>query len=265
MLHTIAIEPARWTPKRVTRTLAELLPAIAQTGFRELEIFEPHLALAPDPEALPQALASAGLSAAVLSSYLELTPDRLPDAGFETAVALLQERVRTFGFRAVRLFAPKPGKDGTFDGLLKPALARLRTLADSLPHIGWWLETHDHTLADDPPALVRFVEECARPNVGLLFQPTRFDQPDAFAQMQLEAPFVRHLHIQNRQADLSFAPIDLGVVDWVELLRLLPEPVSFSIEFVPSGITPAESFDLDRTLAECHAAEAFVADQFGVR
>ena len=72
LLHTIALEPARWTPARVSRPLTELLPAIAAAGFHDLEIYEPHLT---SDELAPEFKASFDenmLTPVVLSSYLKL-------------------------------------------------------------------------------------------------------------------------------------------------------------------------------------------------
>ena len=119
-----------------------------------------------------------------------------------------------------------------------------------MPQTGILLETHDGTLADDPQFLVRIVEELALPNVGLLYQPLVFTAEKALEQWALQRHLIRHIHLQNRSPDLSFATIQDGVVPWKSLLADLPPGVDATLEFVPAGICSVDQFNLDVTLAQ---------------
>lgn len=242
LLHTIALEPARWKPQKVVQPLARLIPHIAQTPFKKLEIFEPHLTHSDDEPALRDQLAERNLTPAVLSSYLELTERN------KQADAELRARVALFGFKKVRLF---PGRkvSPTDDAAIAVVANRVRDLAVSLPGVELLLETHDGSIADDPERIVDLLAEIDAPNVGLLYQPTVFAAESALAQLAIQRPHIRHIHLQNRHPDRSFAPLAEGVIPWPEILGQLD--VDASLEFVPSGICPIEEFDLASVLAEC--------------
>ena len=73
-LHTIALEPARWTAQRVSQNLIDLLPVIAEAGFPEVEVFEPHLTSETTSGEIRDAFARFGITPVILSSYLNMNP-----------------------------------------------------------------------------------------------------------------------------------------------------------------------------------------------
>lgn len=259
LLHTIALEPARWTPKRVSQSLTALLPRIARAGFRKVEIYEPHLSDHAQRPAIREALKENALTPEILSSYLNLVEP--PDGDLSAAVAALEETLQFFDIRKVRLF---PGmKISPFDAPAVEAFAgHLARVAARLEGIEILLETHDHSIADDPGRIVELVESLALPNVGLLFQPTGLDAERTCAQFALQKKFIRHIHLQNRTADRGFATLAEGVTPWSRILRDAPPGVSATLEFVPAGICPEEEFDLDRVIAQATAEKAFVDTLF---
>lgn len=249
LLHTIALEPARWTPQRVSKPLTDLIAQIAEkTSFTQLEIFEPHLTFASDHEAIRVTLARHKLQPVVLSTYLDIV--RLPADEVARETAALLERVRFFGFQKVRLF-PGPGiapddarKAGEFT-------ERLVQLASSAPDIEFLLETHDGSLADDPERVVRVVESTGCENIGLLWQSTFFETEQALRQFEIQKPFIRYIHLQNRTPDKGFTTLESGIVPWPKILADVQADAS--LEFAPSGICPIEQFDLDCTLSEAES------------
>ena len=258
LLHTIALEPARWTPQKVSRPLSELLPTIAGAGFYKLEIFEPHLALLPDEPTLIQIFERLHLVPMVLSSYLELSPHLNPDDVFESQAAELLTRVDRFGFRKVRLF---PGKSPTPDRAAVTVAQvgrRLRMVAGQRPNVEFLLETHDGSLADDPKRPVELVQAAELPNVGLLWQPTVFEPEAACKQWELQKPYVRHIHLQNRTADGRFCRLEAGRIAWDNILESVGFQVDVSLEFVTSGIFEIEAFDLTVSVQEAVEEFGFV-------
>jgi sugar phosphate isomerase/epimerase len=247
LLHTIALEPARWLPQRVSQKLSDLTPKIAATGFKGLEIFEPHLSMGGGEELLPELLAAHGLDPVVLSSYLQVSPQLSNDMEFTSEKHALVERVHRFGFRKVRLF---PGsKVSPEDKDLTSVIAeRIFQIACNLPDVEILLETHDGSIADDPKAVVALVEQIGRANVGLLWQPTFFKAEASLEQLIVQKHFIRHVHLQNRDQELGFQTLKDGVVPWNKILPQLA--VDASIEFVPCAICPVEEFDLEKSLAE---------------
>ena len=263
LLHTIALEPSRWRPERVHRPLAELLPAISAAGFGPLEVYEPHLSQAADEPLLVEAFAEHRLTPVILSSYLDLSPDSHPDQPFSVAAETLLARVDRFGFRKVRLF---PGKsvapDRDTDTLARIA-QRLSHLAEERPEVQFLIETHDHSLADDPQKMVRLLELVGRDNVGLLWQPLRFEPTPAREQFAVQKPHVRHFHLQNRHEAGGFALLGAGTIPWREFLRAADFAADATLEFVPRGICAPETFDLAATIEEAAAETRWVRIQTG--
>jgi sugar phosphate isomerase/epimerase len=248
LLHTIALEPARWTPRRVSRPLIELLPAIAAVGFRELEIYEPHLATAAEAAGIREGFQRLGLVPIVLSSYLNLNPATTTDSVLDQDISKLAERIEYYGFRKVRLF-PGPGMKPEDEKAAALFMGRLERLLQRIPPVEVLLETHDGSLADDPALLVRLMGRMPA-NVGLLYQSTFFSREAALDQFRMQKPFIRHLHLQNRMPDGSFVTLRNGVVPWPEILGEIGDNVEATLEFVPVGIQPEETFDLEATLTQ---------------
>ena len=240
------MEPARWTPQRVSQKFSDLIPKIADKGFKKLEIYEPHLT-AGDEEEIKGLLEQHALEAAVLSSYLQVAPDKTDGEKFETEKNELVARVKRFGFRKVRLF-PGSGvspKDEAATGIVAE---RVSQIAKELPQTKILLETHDGSIADDAEAIVALVQRMNLENVALLFQPTVFEAEAALRQFAVQKELIRHVHLQNRNPDGSFSTLHAGVVPWEKILPQLN--VDFTLEFVPSGICAVEKFDLETSLNE---------------
>lgn len=256
LLHTIAFEPARWTPRRVSRPLPELLPAIAAAGFRELEIYEPHLGVEAESSGIRDAFERLGLVPVILSSYLNLNPAETADAALDEGIAKLAQRIAFYGFRKVRLF-PGPGIKPADEGATAIFMERLHRLLPRIPPVEVLLETHDGSLADDPALLVRLMGQVPS-NVGLLYQPTFFTRQSALDQFRIQKPFIRHLHLQNRNPDLSFATLREGVIPWPEILAEIGDKAGATVEFVPEGICPEEAFDLQATMRQAREETDYV-------
>ena len=255
LLHTIALEPARWTPRRVSQSLPTLLPRIAQAGFRSVEIYEPHLREENLRPAILATLQECGLAPVILSSYADIAGVSTDD--LHATVSGLEETIRFFGFRKLRLFAgPKIAPDDA--AAVAHFVDRLGLFASRLPETEILLETHDGSIADDPQKIIDVVRELAAPNVGLLFQPTAFNAEKALEQFALQKPLVRHVHLQNRKPDGGFETLENGVTPWGRILRDLPAGVAATLEFVPLGICPEEAFRLDEVLDQVKAEKAFV-------
>jgi sugar phosphate isomerase/epimerase len=257
--HTIAVEPARWTAQRVSRKLVELLPEIAGAGFRQVEVFEPHLGMETVSGEIRDALKKLGMTPEVLSSYLNLNPVETSDGELKLKTEELRERVEFYGFPRMRLF-PGPKMDPNDRAGVKVFMQRLTRLTEALPDTEILLETHDGSIADDPEAVAQVVRDLNAPNLGLLYQPTLFPAEAALKQFAIQQPYIRHVHLQNRNADLTFARMREGIVPWAKILGQLPPGVTGSLEFVPVGICTVEEFDLGAALEEARAEAGYVAE-----
>src|SRR5215210_1938661 len=129
LFHTIAVEPARWTPQRISRPLVELLPHIATSGFHDLEIFEPHLTAETISAEIRDGLAQCGLRPVVLSSYLNLNPAQTSDGVVDAKLDQIAERITYYGFKKLRLF-PGPAMNPVDDASIKVFTTRLQRLVN---------------------------------------------------------------------------------------------------------------------------------------
>jgi len=259
LFHTIAVEPARWTPQRTSRDLVLLLPLIAAAGFRRIEVFEPHLTSAATSPEIRDAFRSLQLTPEILSSYLNLNPAETSPAVVDANAEIIRARIEYYGFPRMRLF-PGPRMEPSDKAGVREFTARLERLAAMLPGTEILLETHDGSLADDPETITRIVRDLAIPTIGLLYQPTLFEPGDALRQFAVELPFIRHVHLQNRHPDLTFASLKEGVIPWVQIFPQLPPTVTATLEFVPAGICSVEAFDLAATLLQAKSEAAYIAE-----
>lgn len=250
LLHTIALEPARWTERRVSICLAEIAERLVAYGFKYLEVFEPHLTGASDHLAIKCACRHFGLEMVVLSSYLDLSPLSSDEPTFKSALSDLEGLVESFQFDKVRLFpghAVSPYDEAAF----KELCYRVKIIAARMTRTEILLESHEDTIADSPQRLVDAIEAIARPNVGILFQPTRFNWDETLSQYNLQKKYIRHMHLQNRSPKGGFSLLADGVVDWGKLLRGVS--CQTSLEFVPAGICLEEKFCIDEVLAQARS------------
>jgi sugar phosphate isomerase/epimerase len=104
--------------------------------------------------------------------------------------------------------------------------------------------------------MVDLVERIDLPNVGLLWHPTVFERSFALEQFQIQRHLIRHVHLQNRNENGSFASLEAGVIPWKEILNQLN--VDTTIEFVPSGVCPLENFDAERCLGDAKREATYV-------
>jgi sugar phosphate isomerase/epimerase len=258
LLHTIALEPARWTPQRTSRPLVDLLPHIAAANFRDLEIYEPHLGATAVSTEIRDAFGEFNLTPEILSSYLNLNPSVTRDSDVAAGVDQIRARIDFYGFRKLRLF-PGPGMSPSDEDGISLFVPRLERLINALPDTEILLETHDGSLADDPAVITRIVREFDSPRVGLLYQPTFFEPQAALRQLEIQKSFIRHLHLQNRKPNLDFAPLNEGVIPWDCILQKMDGAVSATLEFVPVGICSIQQFDLAATLRQARAEADSIA------
>jgi sugar phosphate isomerase/epimerase len=249
LLHTIALDPARWTPQRVSRPLTDILPSIAAMDFQDLEIYEPHLTEATVSAEIKDAFARYNLTPEILSSYLNVNPAVTTDSALDAGLEVIRARIAYYGFRKLRLF-PGPGIKPSDSAGKAVFVQRLKRIVSVLPDTDILLETHDGSLADDPATITQIAADFASTRVGLLFQPTLFEPEAALRQFEMQKPFIRHLHLQNRNPDLSMSLLSKGVVPWERIFSNLPADVAATLEFVPVGICSVEAFDLPATLRQ---------------
>jgi len=274
LLNTIALEPNRWTEKKIPHfRLADLIGPIAAAGFRALEVWQNHVALLSRAElqALRRRAQEAGIGVAVVGMYpvfhLEGGERQEELARWERMFGIAD----TFGAGALKVMpgrvpsAQMTGKiwDRSVEFVREVCrLAERRALI--IP-----LETHAGTLADDPEALLRFMEAVGSGALKVCWQP--FDFSSSLKAIELYdrlAPHVVHLHLQGRRGN-EMALLEESDIDY---RRVLPHIFAsgfdgyLSIEFVRDCVVDfPERFDLDTVLANAHRDMRFLEAISGFR
>lgn len=267
LLNTIALDPNRWTPTKTPYcTLTDLLPAVAEAGFRRLELWHYHLSTldAAAADELERALQAEEIQVDVLGLYPKL---HLTGTAREAEAAELQRLIRLadrLGVGLVKCFAGALGTDAVDADTFDRSVAFLQMLAEVAGAHGLLLalETHPDTLADSVAACRRLLAAVDRSNVRLCFQPFDFaDTDQAIADYEALHAHVAHVHLQGRRGD-RMSLLEAADLDY----RLLFERFAahgfsgpLSLEFVEGCVVedPA-AFDLGAVLQTAQRDRAYV-------
>lgn len=252
LLHTIALEPNRWQPARVSTPLATYLDKIASAGFNTLEVFQPHLDLAPDLTEVLDGLAHFQLDAHILSAYVKLGAPADQEAEIDAELERIAEYINDFGFRKIRLFPGTVPDGDTPKATAQRVELRWKKLLSLCPEVVLLIETHNASLADDFQLIYQLVAKQKDPRIQLLFQPVIFQSAPTIQQFQIQKKLIGHIHLQDRDPEMKLVPFgsSASTVPWKEILTALDFAVDASIEFVPSSITPTDQFSIAKTLEE---------------
>ncbi len=202
---------------------------IAAAGFPGVELWYPHIEPMGNSELgeLRETCHALGLTIGVLSPYFSFTRgrDRWEQSVRTAAKAL--EAADILGVAKIRTFIDC-GPDGLGSQSAGPddwtsAIAGLQTLCDLAPARQFVVETHDETLADTLPSTRRILDEVARPNLRLNYQPTRDFLQRGYLDCLAELyPAVSHMHWEQIKCDGSSTYIEEdGVIDFPALMAFL--------------------------------------------
>ena len=202
---------------------------IAVAGFSGVELWYPHIEPMGSAELaeIREMCRTLGLTIGVLSPYFSFTRGRerweqsirTAEKALEAAAILGVEKIRTFIDCGPDGLASQSAGPGDWSAAIKG----LRTLCDLGPETQFVVETHDETLADTLPSTRRIIDEVARPNLRLNYQPTRdFLQRGYLNCLEELYPAVGHMHWEQIQDDGSSTYIEEdGVIDFAALISFL--------------------------------------------
>ena len=258
LLNTIMLEPNRWTADHILSwPLVDLLELIDEAGFKDLELWGYHVdRMDNDAVAdLAAALAGRSMRALAIGAY----PAFHKEGSEEEEEASRLERVVCAGaVLGASIFKIFPGRvaSAQADGAIRRrTVERLEALADRVGAEGMalTLETHGGTLCDTLDSTHRLLDELAsHSNVGICYQPYGDDDTgDAIAAFDALGEHIRHLHVQNRDANRTMTLLEDG--DWTDYARFLAHARAagfdgaLCIEFT-AGIVPSEGASFDPTM-----------------
>lgn len=267
LLNTIALEPNRWTEKKIPHfKLVDLLDAVVKAGFRQIEVWQNHVAtLDPDEsKRLKERADAMDVSFPVLGMYpifhLE-GAEREEELGQWDAMF---DAAEMFGADLLKIMPGRtPSAEMTpevWDRSVAFVLEVLQRSEDRGTIIA--CETHAGTVADDPDVLLRFLEAVDSPRLKVCWQPFDFQSTEAaIALYDKLAPWIVQLHLQGS----SGGDHDLLETSDIDYRTVLGHMVKSgfdgytSIEFVRDCVTETpEQFDLSKVLANAALDREFV-------
>jgi len=266
LLNTIALDPNRWTEDKTPYfKLIDLLPAIAEHGFKDLEVWQYHVDRLSEV-ALPKLksqLDALGISTPVLGIYPKIHLEgkdgreelvhalRLLD----TAVYLEANTVKMFvgTVASGQLDHEAHARSVKFlEGLTELAAERDLLITG---------ETHANTLFDTVESALETLDKLDPDVFGVCFQPYDANLADAQKAFSALQDRVWHLHYQGRKGN-EICLLEEADLDYAAYTRFIAEShfVGYlSIEFVKDCVVASpELMDVETVLANAEKDRVFV-------
>jgi len=267
LLNTIALDPNRWTADKIPYyTLDRLLPHIAGTPFKKLEVWQHHVSHASDDDIqwYRHLADDLGLTFSILGLYPRLhLEDHARDHEMNSVQHLL-DVAGVLGARLIKIFPGNLGTEVVTDAEYDRSIAFMQAMARraAAANLTITCETHANTLCDTRNACLRFLRDVNAKNVKACYQPYDFiDTAQAIVDYEALAEHIIHVHYQGRKNDemalLKNADLDYNVLTNALLAQGFDGYLC--IEFVKGCVvpTPAE-FDLMRVLNNARRDEQFI-------
>lgn len=230
------------------RLLEYSLDLACEAGLDGVEIWgrEPHISEEYDENRVAAArkmVVSHGLEVAVFGSYLRLGAVQSESMSLRDVLQI----ATGLEVQLVRVWAGDVGSDEADDALWKRTVEECRSAACAAEKMGLRLavEMHTNTLADTARSAKRLIEDVARDNFGLNYQPLPDLDDNAIKRLERVLPYVFHLHAQNYAAlngdpeRIERASLADGVIDYMPLISLLHDEGYdgyVAVEFSPSNV-----------------------------
>jgi sugar phosphate isomerase/epimerase len=266
LLNTIALDPNRWTPEKVAfHDLADLLPAVATSGFHALEVWQYHVSRLSDEEfdALTERARSLNVTFPIVGLYPALHLEGEERAREWEAMQRLARRAEALGATVIKVFVGQFGSEEV-GAAYEQSVAFARDLARVADEQGMTLtaETHPDTLCDSVPATLRFLDDVDVSNVRLCYQPFDFESTErTIADYRTLREHIIHVHLQGRRDDrmVLLERADVNYNAFLQTLAADGFDGYLCIEFVEGCVVERpEDFDLAVVLANARRDRAFV-------
>ncbi len=267
-INSICLQVNKWSDPRVPDwPLIDLLAGVKAAGFNDIEAWGPHLTVldADGVTRLAEALDESGIEIACVGAYIPLKTGQPLDEFWLSAGKYLTV-CTDLGISMLRVFpswvASAKATDEDWDYI--PRLLAAFSTEAAFRDVTVVAETHDNTLADTVEGALRLMESVDHLNFKLLFQTLDFQTDSTLAQWEAIRKHVRHVHLQNRDANEAFTPLAGGTMDYRKLIgRMRADGYDgdMSIEFT-ADCAPAEAseYDLEKVLSNASADRRFVLD-----
>lgn len=267
LLNTIALDPNRWTPEKIPYyTLDRLVPHIAGTDFKSLEVWQYHVSHASESDVqwYRKLADDLDLTFLILGLYPRLHLEGEAGQQEMDAVQHLFDRAGILGAELIKIFPGSLGTDVVTDAEYDRSMAFMQEMARraAAADLTITCETHANTLCDTREACVRFLRDVNAENLKVCYQPYDFtDTAHAIVDYEALAEHVIHVHYQGRKNNemslLKNADLDYEAITGALLAHGFDG--SLCIEFVKDCVVPAPAdFDLMHILQNARRDYSFV-------
>ena len=267
LLNSIALEPNRWTKDKVPRfRLEELLGPVADAGFTAVEVWQNHAALL-DASAL-RSLRSRADTLDVTFPIVGMYPQfHLEGKEREAQLRHWDEMAKVMEALDARILKLMPGCVASADmtpEVWDRSVEFVREALERTAHTGCLVpfETHGHTVADNPDALLRFFDDVGSDRLKVCWQPIDFSNTEKAVELYDRlAPHVMHVHLQGRR-EMEISLLEESDLDYRWILEhILASGFDgyASLEFVRGCVVEKpEEFDLALVLSNAQRDRAFI-------
>jgi sugar phosphate isomerase/epimerase len=267
LLNTIALDPNRWTPEKIPYyTLDRLLPHIAGTDFKALEVWQHHVSQASESDVqwYRKLADDLGLTLSILGLYPRLHLEGEAGQQEMDDIQHLLDVAGILGAELIKIFPGSLGTEGVTDAEYDRSMAFMQEMARraAAADLTITCETHANTLCDTREACLRFLRDVNAENLKVCYQPYDFtDTARAIVDYEALAEHVIHVHYQGRKHGemvlLQHADLDYEAI--TDVLMTHGFDGSLCIEFVKDCVVPTPAdFDLMQVLNNARRDYSFV-------
>jgi sugar phosphate isomerase/epimerase len=267
LLNSIALEPNRWTPKKIPHfRLRQLLPAIAGAGYDAVETWQNHVALLGSDEigALKEAAAENEIRFPIVGMYpsfhLEGEERRQELHRFDEMIKIGGR----LGFDLLKVMSGGVSSEDMTPDVWDRSVAFVREVLSRTHQWGVDIafELHGGTVADDPETLLRFFDEVGSERLKVCWQPLGFQSTEPAIELYDRlSDRVAHLHLQGRR-DGEMTLLKDAEIDYREVLgHMFDEGFDgyVSIEFVRGCVVDSpDDMDLGAVLENARKDREFI-------
>ncbi len=274
LLNSIAVEPNRWSGGKIPHyRLEDLLPAISEAGFESVEIWQNHVALL-DTDAV-KSLADLADDLKMGFPIIGMYPRfHLEGEEREAELQRFESMVAKMDILDSDIIKLMPGQLPSSEmppDVWERSVHFFHELLERTKDAGviFTLETHGGTVADEPDALERFLEDVDSGRVEVCWQPYDFTSTGKAIQLYDRlADRIVHLHLQGR-SDGEMELLENADIDYQQVLGHIFNTDFdgyLSIEFVRDCVADSpEDFDLDLVLKNARRDRKFIENIHGYR
>lgn len=267
VLNSIALEPNRWTEGKIPYFhLRDLLLPVKEAGFDSVEVWQNHVDLLDRAAVglLKETGDSLGISFPIIGMYPRFV---VPEEEREDELdhwSRMAERVDILDSDILKVMPGRTPSEDLSNGKWDRAVAFVREALEKTEEPGFLvpLETHGGTVADDPDALLRFLDDVGSDRLKICWQPYDFaDTDEAIELYDKLSDHIIHLHLQGR-CDGQMELLEDSDLDYEAILGHIFESGFdgyLSIEFVKNCVVnDPVNFDVEDVLKNARQDREFI-------